>query len=244
MRINVDAVYKKTLAHYHAAKQNLPSFKKGLVLEHYAEAVSDVIPGFKADELQFGSFDKENFAVLFVDMRSSTARAAKYGPEITFLTMHVFFSALLEVVKHRNGKLIDIMGDGLMVFWGGKKAREADGESKEKAIQRAGLCGRDMLTIKDDVINRIIKDEKLGNPISIGVGVTFGDVVVTKIGINDYYDVKAIGDCINKASKYADKAWNKVKVSKEVKQHWPSGENGKIAFVSVDGEDAFYLDSK
>ena len=42
------------------------------MFEHSAEAISDVIPGFEADKLEFGSYDKENYAVLFVDMRRST----------------------------------------------------------------------------------------------------------------------------------------------------------------------------
>lgn len=49
-------------------------------------------------------------------MRSSTKRAIKIGPEQTFLTMHVYIPALLEVVKIYNGNVIDIMGDGIMVF--------------------------------------------------------------------------------------------------------------------------------
>ncbi len=49
------------------------------------------------------------------------------------------------------------MGDGLMVFWGGGVARNKDGMIKTKAIQNAGLCGRDMLVIKDQVINPIVK---------------------------------------------------------------------------------------
>ena len=84
-----------------------------------------------------GSYDKENYAVLFVDMRRSTQRAQTVGAEKTFLTMHVFLTALLEVVKHYNGKVIDIMGDGLMVFWGGQAAREENNMVKTLA----GLSG-------------------------------------------------------------------------------------------------------
>lgn len=75
---------------------------------------------------------------------------------------------------------------------------------KTLAVQNAGLCGRDMLTVREAVINRIIQEENLGPDISIGVGVTFDSVIVTKIGIADSYDVKAFGDCINVASHYAN----------------------------------------
>lgn len=231
MSVDIEKIYQKTITHYNAAR--------GSLLEHSmkhreftASAISDVVPGFDADKLEFGSYDKGNFAVLFVDMRKSTERAEKVGAEKTFLTMHVFLTALLETIKYYDGKVIDIMGDGIMVFWGGKAARKEDNMVKTKAIQNAGLCGLDMLTVREKVINKIIKDESLGSFINIGIGVTFDSVVVTKIGIEDTYDVKAFGNCINTASKYADEMWNKVKVSKKVRNEWPKGDGGKISFSS------------
>lgn len=240
MAVDVKKIYQATWSHYQQAKKNV-DIKKGLLFEHRDEAISDVIPGFEADKLEFGSYDKENYAVLFVDMRGSTRRAQTVGPEKTFLTMHVYLTALLEVVKHYRGKVIDIAGDGLMVFWGGKEAREEDNMVKTLAIQNAGLCGRDMLTVREKVINEIIQQEDLGNPISIGVGVTFDSVIVTKIGIPGSYDVKAFGDCINTASKYSSSVTNQVKVSKKVREEWPKGPNGSIHFTLSSGGDGYIL---
>ena len=239
MAININEIYKSTLKHYRQAKDHIE--KELRMLEHYDSPISDVIPGFEADKLEFGSYDTENYAVLFVDMRNSTLRAKKYGPEITFLTMHVYYTALLEVVKHYQGKVIDFTGDGLMVFWGGHEAREEDNMVNSRAAQNAGLCGRDMLVVREKVINDIIEKENLGSPISIGVGVTFDRVIVTKIGIQDSYDVKAFGDCVNTASKYS-REFNRVRVSKKIKELWPKSQNGTIRFVSADNEGGYYLE--
>lgn len=241
MSVNISSIYKSTLEHFNQARNNIRNTK--MAFAHSTDAISDAIPGFKAEKLEFGSYDKENYAVLFVDMRRSTMRARHVGPEKTFLTMHVFLTALLEVTKHYQGKVIDIMGDGLMIFWGGKVAREQNHMTRTRAIQHAGLCGRDMLTVREAVINRIIQEENLGPNINIGVGVTFGSVIVTKIGIADSYDVKAFGDCINVASHYANDTENKVKVSKKIKKAWPSSKDGKIRFVSAGNSEAFYLES-
>lgn len=238
MAIDIDAIYFSTYEHYKTAKNNIHTRS---ILEHSSNAISNVIPGFDEEKLKFGSYDKENFAVLFVDMRDSTMRAQSVGAEKTFLTMHIFLTALLEVVKYYHGKVIDIMGDGLMVFWGGKIARVEDDMVKSKAVQNAGLCGRDMLVVLQKVINKIITDENLGAEISIGVGVTFDSVIVIKIGIENSYDVKAFGDCINIASKYANQVRNKVKVSKKIKNEWPKGKGGKIKFTSA-GNGAFFLE--
>ena len=113
--------------------------------------------------------------------------------------------------------------------------------SLEGKWEKAGICGRDMLTVREKVINKIIAIEDLGAEINIGIGVTFDSVIVTKIGIADSYDVKAFGDCINVASKYSSKVTNKVKVSKKVRNLWPSSEDGKIHFDPIHGEDAYYL---
>ena len=202
MSINIEAIYKSTWEHYQKAKQSLIEKR---MFEHFDGAISDVIPGFEANKLEFGSYDKENFAVLFVDMRDSTKRAQDIGGEKTFLTMHVFLTAILEVVKHYHGKVIDIMGDGVMVFWGGREARAEDDMVKTEAVRNAGSCGLAMLKVRTGVINKIITYEELGNEISIGVGVTFDSVVVTKIGISD---------------------------SKKVKELWPSSKTGKLRFVA------------
>ena len=112
---------------------------------------------------------------------------------------------------------------------------------KEIAIKHAGLCGRDMLTVVDKVVNKILTEDDINSPIVCGVGVDYGKTVITKIGIENVFDVKAFGDCINKASKYS-KVSNSVKVSKKVKEHWPKGPNGKIVFKA--DEDGYLLTSK
>lgn len=54
---------------------------------------------------------------------------------------------------------------------------------------------------------------------------------MTKIGINNSYDVKAFGDCINIASKYSNSN-NRMKVSKKIKELWPSLKGGKLKFIA------------
>ena len=100
-----------------------------------------------------------------------------------------------------------------------------------------------MLAVREKVINEIIDKEDLGAPINIGIGVTFDSVIVTKIGIPNSYDVKAFGDCINIASHYANEVENKVKVSKKVKNEWPSSKGGGIRFTAAGNGDAYYLES-
>lgn len=102
MTIDVSAIYKSTMKHFKLAQKNIQFEKR--MFEHSADAISDVIPGFEADKLEFGSYDKENYAVLFVDMRRSTQRAQQVGPEKTFLTMHVFSYCIIGSCQTLSGK--------------------------------------------------------------------------------------------------------------------------------------------
>lgn len=210
---------------YNKAKYTIDHIEHRAIFES-AQVISDNIPGYSADELEFASFDKDNFAVLFIDMRSSTIRAKSIGPEKTFISMHAFIAGMLEVVKSKQGVVIDIMGDGLMVFFGGKNSKL----TKFQAIQNAGICGQDMLDVINTIINPMLERDGIWQ-ITCGVGIDYGDMIVTKIGINDIYDVKALGDCINKASKYSENASNEVIVSKQVRKLWPSSKGGLIRFT-------------
>ena len=64
-RININQIYQITKEHYDKAKNTLDSLKHSLIFER-ADAISDTIPGYHAEYLEFGSFAKDNFAVLFV----------------------------------------------------------------------------------------------------------------------------------------------------------------------------------
>lgn len=233
--VDISKIYDNTMKHFTKAYQSITIEKRAL--NEQFSAISDTVPGYKADVMNFGTYEKDNFAVLFIDMRQSTQRAISIGIEKTFLTMHAYIPAMLEVIKYYNGVVIDIMGDGIMVFFGGKRSKLV----KNTAIQNAGLCGKAMLEVKDEVTNRILRENNIQWPISCGVGVDYGDVIVTKIGINDLFDVKAYGDCVNKASKYSN-GIDIVKVSKVVHDNWPSSKGGRIQFKNSD--DGYILSRK
>lgn len=227
--LDLKEIEEITLKHYNQAKKSI----RPLEIKSFCEnaAISDVIPGYSEHTIKFGAFEEDNFAVLFIDIRSSTKRAEILGAEKTFLTMHAFIPAMIEVIKYYQGNVIDIMGDGIMVFFGGRYSEL----SQDIACKNAGLCGRDMLKVKTEVVNKILKDDGIEWGLDCGVGIDYGKVIVTKIGVADTYDVKAFANCINQASKYSD-GYDIVRVSKQIKEKWPSGKNGRISFSGSDGE--------
>ncbi len=215
----IDEIYTSTRDRLNKAKESLRDVVKKSVSLSESAISNNVVPGYNSEELDFGAYKQDTFAVLFVDMRGSTQRAQRIGAKKPFLTMHTFIPALLQVIKRYRGFVIDIMGDGIMVLF----------EKDETAINRAAFCGLDILRAKDRVINKILREENI-ELVNIGIGITYGDVVVTKIGINSVYDVKVFGDCVNSASKYSN-GENVIKVSQEIEDGWPSGLGGRIRFT-------------
>ncbi|TCM92711.1 class 3 adenylate cyclase [Paenibacillus sp. BK033] len=216
-------------------KRALDSLNKSMVFHEATAAISDVVPGYKAKSMEFGDYIRDNFTVLFIDMRGSTNRAVNVGPEATFLTMHAYFPAVSYVVEHYGGYTMDFTGDGLMAFFGGNNS----GMARVHAMKKAGSCGRDLLRVISEVVNPILQENGQRWPLKCGVGIDHGNVIVTKIGTDMTFDVKAFGDCVNGAAKLCQKANDCVLVSKKVKDDWPSSDNGRIRFRSF--EDGYVL---
>jgi len=179
--------------------------QKSLLLEKTGGAISDRIPSHPSRKLEFEAFIRDRFAVLFADMRKSTQRALEIGPENTFLTMHAIIPALIFVVEKYKGSIIDLPGDGVMALF--KKNNNIRWEGgKGGLLNKESLsvrCGQVLLETFDEIVNPILIKDAIP-PVCFGVGIDSGDVIVTKIGTVSTYDIKAIGNCINIASKLSD----------------------------------------
>lgn len=236
MSMDFDKVKDVVMQNYMAARKNLKLFQRSLVVEN-SQAISDVVPGYKAKELEFGSYDRDNFCVMFIDIRKSTERAKILGPDKTYLSYHAFFPALACIIEHYKGYVIDFMGDGIMAFFGGKNSEMAHAV----AAQNAGLCGIDIQKAIKMIVNPLIQKDDIHYIFNCGVGIDHGDVIVTKIGNSNYYDVKAFGDCINKASKLSDGEAGTVQVSSKIKELWPSSKGGLISFKPSKMENCYLI---
>ncbi|MFC5649020.1 adenylate/guanylate cyclase domain-containing protein [Paenibacillus solisilvae] len=228
MAIQLETVRKIALDHFNRAKRNVIMHKSFQNLAEATDAISDVVPGYEARLMEFGDYIEDNFTVLFIDIRGSTKRAQTIGPANTFMTLHAYFPAVSHVIEYYGGFTMDFAGDGVMAFFGGKNS----GVARVYAMQRAGSCGRDLLTVIKQVINPILSENDIPWPLTCGVGIDHGDVIVTKVGTNRTFDVKAFGNCVNTAAKLCDSANDNVLVSKKVKDDWPSTKGGPIRFKS------------
>ena len=143
-----------------------------------------------------GAVDTERFvAIMFIDIRESTAMVEKRLPyDVIFLLNH-FFEAVGGAIAAVGGTPNQFLGDGMMAIFG------MDCDPKE-ACRRA-LAAADPVYHRLGDMNRTLADE-LPQPISIGIGIHAGSVILGEFGYRDRFLLTAIGDAVHVAARLQD----------------------------------------
>jgi adenylate cyclase len=136
---------------------------------------------------------EQEITVMFVDMRSWTARASVSAPADVVEVMNDFFRVTVRVVEEQHRGMVNkYLGDGFMAIFGA-------GESASDHSQDAVAAGREILS----AVNRL-NDElaaKGREPIRIGIGIHCGPAIVGSIGTPQRLEFTAIGNTVNIASR-------------------------------------------
>jgi adenylate cyclase len=137
--------------------------------------------------------DIERFvAIMFVDIRRSTALVEKRLPyDVIFLLNH-FFEAVAGAVVDTGGMPNQFVGDGMMAIFGMHvDAREACSQA---------LAAAQLIHSRLADMNRTLANE-LPEPIAIGVGLHAGSVILGELGYRDRFLLTAIGDSVHVAAR-------------------------------------------
>ena len=137
--------------------------------------------------------DIERFvAIMFVDIRKSTALVEKRLPyDVVFLLNH-FFDAVAGAVVNTGGMPNQFLGDGMMAIFG---IQAGPREACSQALVAAQLIDSRLADL-----NRTLADE-LPEPIAIGVGLHAGNVILGELGYQDRFVLTAIGDSVHVAAR-------------------------------------------
>ena len=141
----------------------------------------------------FKASDIERFvAIMFVDIRKSTALVEKRLPyDVVFLLNH-FFEAVVGAVVNTGGMPNQFLGDGMMAIFG---IQAGPREACSQALVAAQLIHSRLADM-----NRTLADE-LPEPIAIGVGLHAGNVILGELGYRDRFVLTAIGDSVHVAAR-------------------------------------------
>ena len=128
-------------------------------------------------------------AVLFVDLRGSTALGEAKLPYDLLYILNQFFDEMTKALDATGGHYAQFAGDGLLALYGLRAGDPAVGAA-------AALRGaREMLARVARLDSRLRGD--LLQPLRIGIGIHFGEAIVGAMGPPGAQVVTAIGETVN-----------------------------------------------
>ncbi|MEN8226241.1 MAG: tetratricopeptide repeat protein, partial [Bacteroidota bacterium] len=117
----------------------------------------------------------------------------KLGSEETFSLIDQVFEVLIHKVHDYGGMVNDLMGDGMLAFFGVPITIE---DAPQRAVRSALAIHREMVKF-----NEKIRSDREIPPILMRIGINTGPVVVGTIGNDLHVQFTAVGDTINMASR-------------------------------------------
>lgn len=134
---------------------------------------------------------ERRLALLFLDMRSFTARTTGQLPYDVVFLLNRFFDAIVPSITGVGGTIDKYLGDGLLAVF------ELD---SEEASAKAAIEAAAGISSALQVFNQTLKAEN-AQPVAIGMGLHLGELVLGEIGAVNLAPRTIIGDTVNAASR-------------------------------------------
>jgi class 3 adenylate cyclase len=136
--------------------------------------------------VQLGDHVKAEMAVMFSDIRGFTSRSETMTAKENFDFVNEYLKLVSPLIQQHEGFIVKFLGDGMMaIFPYGVKDAVAAGIEKEKIVQE---------------FNKTLKERGLP-PISVGIGIHTGSMMVGMIGDELRMQGDAFSDNVNLTSR-------------------------------------------
>ena len=136
--------------------------------------------------------ERRQLTVMFIDLVESTKLASQLDPEDLRTIVREYQKVCSEVITRFDGHIAQLLGDGLLVYFGYPQAHEDD-------AQRAVRTGLGILAALGD-LNQGLQQAK-GIQLAIRIGVHTGLVVVGQMGSTGRQEQLALGETPNIAAR-------------------------------------------
>ncbi|MDM8515424.1 adenylate/guanylate cyclase domain-containing protein, partial [Desulfobacterales bacterium HSG16] len=142
------------------------------------------------EDVQLGEASEAELSVLFSDIRSFTDMSEKMTPEENFKFLNNYLRCIGPVIGQNNGVIDKYIGDAVMALFGG-----SDSSGAQDAVTAA-------VSIQETV--KVYNEYRRSSgylPITIGVGINTGKMILVTVGFESRIDSTVTGDTVNLASR-------------------------------------------
>lgn len=135
--------------------------------------------------------EKREVVILFSDLRDFTPMAETLSPEATIQLLNRFFSRMIEIIQKHRGIIVDFLGDAMLAFF------DPLDRPLAPVVRQALKCALEMQQAMKEV--NAPQGGATFPPLSMGIGVHAGEVVVGNIGSETRAKYGIIGAAVNLA---------------------------------------------
>jgi len=136
--------------------------------------------------------ERRQLTVLFCDLVDSTRLSSQLDPEEYRDMVRVYQRVCTDVIQRYDGHIAQLLGDGLLVYFGYPQAHEDD-------AQRAVRTALGILAAMDDLYTRL--SHAPGRTLAVRLGIHTGLVVVGAMGEQGRHEHLALGETPNIAAR-------------------------------------------
>jgi class 3 adenylate cyclase/predicted ATPase len=136
--------------------------------------------------------ERRQLTVMFCDLVDSTKLSSQLDPEDYRDMVRAYQTACTEVVQRYEGHIAQLLGDGLLIYFGYPQAHEDD-------TQRAVRTGLGILAAMEDLHTHL--QQAKGIQLAIRLGIHTGLVVVGEMGSSGRHEQLALGEVPNLAAR-------------------------------------------
>ncbi len=131
-----------------------------------------------------------DISILVSDLRGFTRLCETMEPQLVLKMINAYLETMTEVIVSHDGTIDEIMGDGLLVFFGAPR-RVPD--HPRRAVECALAMQSALLLLNEEHENQSLP------PLEMGIGINCGELVVGSIGSEKRRKYGAMGGPINVA---------------------------------------------
>jgi predicted ATPase/class 3 adenylate cyclase len=136
--------------------------------------------------------ERRQLTVMFCDLVDSTKLSSQLDPEDYREVVRAYQATCTKIIQRYDGHVAQLLGDGLLVYFGYPQAREDD-------AHRAVRTGLEILEAMEALNNHIAHDK--GIRLAVRLGVHTGLVVIGEMGGEGCQEQLALGDVPNIAAR-------------------------------------------